>query len=295
MADSLCQVFSPGSFQELFSVWNRLNDAELYAGGVEISRRRIYNKGKRMPLFPRNIIYLGNMEELHKIRRSERYLEIGAMVKLNQIIHLGKIVPDALNHCIKYTAGPQLRNIATIGGNLCNPTRRLDCSAAMIALDAQYELRTAQSSRWIAAARFSSLPGPPVLAAQELLTRIRVPLEPWTFTWYRKLNTLGSNEPGGVILLIIRIQKNILTDIRVIYSGQIILRDKNSETMLTGKDLPLEMKETRAFVERWKTYLTAFGGIEKSVFPGEGVHFNPDLVKAQILNFIESTLMDISD
>ena len=291
MADSKSQVFFPESFQELFSTWNNFNDAVLFAGGIELIREQ----GKTVPTLPKTTISLHKMEELGKIRRTERYLEIGAMVKLNQILHLGKIVPQALSCCIQRIGGQHLRNMATIGGNLCNPSRRLDTSAPMIALDAQYELRTAQSTRWIAASRFSSLPGPPVLASQEILTRIRVPLEPWTYTWFRKFNTPGSNKPGGVIIIIVRIQKNILTNIRVIYSDKIILRDKNSETMLAGKQLPLDRKETRGFVDRWKTYMGAFQGIENSVFSETGHKFYPELIKAQILNFIESTLLYISD
>jgi CO/xanthine dehydrogenase FAD-binding subunit len=291
MANSASQVFSPGSFQELFSIWNQHNDATLFAGGVEIIR----DQGKTVPTFPGDIISLYKMEELGKVRRSERYLEMGAMVKLSQIVNIGKIVPEALRACVSQIGDPALRNLATIGGNICNPSRRLDTSAPMIILDAQYELRTAQSARWISASRFSSLPGPPVLAPREILTRVRVPLDPWTYTWYRKFNTTGSNRPGGIIILIVRIQKNVLSNIRVIYSDRIILRDKNSETMLEGKQLPLDRKDTRVFVERWKTYMNAYQGIENSVFSGTGNNFNPELVKTRILNFIESTLMYISD
>jgi len=291
MDNSTNQVFAPGSFQELFSTWNRYKNAALFAGGVEIIREQ----GKIVPTFPDNVISLHKIEELGKIKRSERYLEIGAMVKLSQVVNIGKIVPEALRDCISHIGDPQLRNQATIGGNICNPSRRLDATAPMIILDAQYELRTAQSARWISASRFSSLPGPPVLAPLEILTRIRVPLEPWTYTWYRKFNTFGSNSPGGLIILIMRIQKNVLSNIRVIYSDRIILRDKNSETMLAGKQLPLDRKDTKVFVERWKAYMSAYDGIENSVFSGLGINFNPELVKTQILNFIESTLMYISD
>jgi len=291
VADSTGQVFSPGNFQELFSIWNRFGNAGLFAGGVEIIREQ----GQVVPTFPGEIISLHKIEELGKIRRSERYLEIGAMVKLSQIVNLGKMVPEALRNCVMHIGDPQIRNLATIGGNICNPSRRLDASAPMNILDAQYELRTAQSSRWISASRFSSLPGPPVLARQEVLTRIRVPLEPWTYTWYRKFKTSGSNSPGGLIILIVRIQKNVLSNIRVIYSDRIILRDKNSETMLAGKHLPLDRKDTRVFVDRWKAYMGAFEGIENSVFSGTGANFNPEMVKTRILSFIESTLMYISD
>ena len=141
------QVFFPSGFQELFSTWNRLNNSVLYAGGTELIRYQ----GSRAFSFPPNVIFLDKIKELSKISRTERYLEIGAMVKLNQIIHLGKIVPEALTLCLECIGGPQLRNQATIGGNICNPSGRLDASGPMIALDAQYELRTAQSARWISA------------------------------------------------------------------------------------------------------------------------------------------------
>ena len=288
---ALNNLFFPSTFQEFFSTWSQYNNAVLYAGGSQIIRKQ----GKRFPTLPDNIISLEKMHELQKINRSERHLEIGAMVKLNQIINLGKIVPEALNLCLQNIAGPQLRSLATIGGNLCNQHRRLDACIPMIALDAQYELRTALTTRWISASRFSSLPGPPILAPQEILTRIRVPLDPWDFIWYRKLSIPGSSEPGGGILFIMRNQKNILTDIRVVYSGKAVLREKNCETMLAGKHLPLGYKETKAFIDGWKTYLSVIEGIESSIFPGNAEQISSELIKTQILGFIETTIMRISD
>jgi len=287
----LSQVFFPSGFQELFSAWNRFPDAVPYAGGTDLIRRQ----GSRIPILPRNIISLHKLEELGRISRTERYLEIGAMVKLNQIINLGKIVPEIFTLCLKNIAGSQLRNLATIGGNLCNPSRRLDCSAPMIALDAQYELRTAQNARWIAASRFSPQPGPSVLARQELLTRIRVPLEPWTFSCYHKFHTTGSYESEGAILLIMRNEKDILTDIRVVYSGQTVLREKNAETMLSGKHLPLERKDAAVFIDKWKAYLSGMENAEFFLVPDSIEKTNPELIKTQILNFIDATLMRISD
>ena len=285
------RVFVPQSITELFSTWDNFPNAVLYAGGTEFFR----NQGSSVPELPPNIISLNKLEELRKISRTERYLEIGAMVNLSQIIRLGKIVPEILILCLNSIAGPQLRSTASIGGNICNPTRRLDASAPMIALDAQFVLRTSQSSRWIAAARFSSLPGPPVLALHEILTRIRIPLDPWTFTRYYKFHTPGSSEPGGSILFILRNQKKILTNIRIVYSGQTILREKNSETLLAGKSLPLDKKDATALVDSWRTYLSVFKGNEKFVFGRSEKSSAPDLAKAQILNFIENTIMQISD
>jgi CO/xanthine dehydrogenase FAD-binding subunit len=285
----LNQVFFPSSVQELFSAWSRFPDAVPYAGGAELIR----GQGRRTPILPQNILSLDKLEELRRITRTERYLEIGAMVGLNEITRLGKIVPEILAQCLMNIAGPQLRNIATIGGNISNPSRRLDSTAPMIALDAHYELRSDRGTHWISASRFSSLPGLPALASQELLTRIRIPLEQWNYSLYRKFNTLGSSEPGGVIVFILRNQKNILEDMRVVYSGNSVLREKNAEALLVGKKLPLDLKDAQTFIERWKLYLEALEIPEET-----GGHSGKDLflfIKAQILGFIETSIMAIAD
>ena len=162
----------------------------------------------------------------------------------------------------------------------------------MVALDAQFELRTAHSARWVPSSRFTS---PSALGDREILARIRVPLEPWDFTYYHKLRTAGINEAGGGILFLMRNVKNILTHIRVTYSGKTVFRDKNGETMLAGKHLPLDRKDAAAFLESWTNYLSVLENSEYELHPGYGVCQNPDLIKAQIINFINSAIMRISD
>ena len=291
MAGTVNQIFMPESFQDLFSAWNRFPEAVICAGGHEFIRKQ----GIRVLELPQYIISLDKIEELKRISRTERYLEMGAMVKLNQIIQLGKIVPEALILCLENIAGPQVRNVATIGGNICCSNRRLDLSAPMNALDAQFELRTAQSSRWISASRFLSQPGPPALNHLEILTRLRVPLEPWTYTWYYKFRRLGSDEPGSCVLFMIKTQKNTLTNIRVVYSGKTILRERTSETILEGKRLPLNKNDAEIFMEKWRNYLSTFEGREDSIYSGGAENNNHELIKTQLLNFLDNTLTHISD
>jgi CO/xanthine dehydrogenase FAD-binding subunit len=272
------QVFSPSSLQELFAAWTRFPGALPFAGGTELIR---YQGVKTLTL-PQNIISLEKIDELQRITRTERYLEIGAMVKLADIIKMGKIVPEALRLCLEGIGGPQLRFLATIGGNICTANRRLDASAAMIALDATYELRSAQSSRWISASRFSVLPGPLAFNPQELLTRIRIPLDQWNYTAYRKFGNRDAGKAGGALVFIIKNPKNILTDIRIVFAGEGILRDKNNESLLIGKQLPLNRRDAADFVEHWKTYLSALD----SPAP---------IVRSGILKFIESLIFNLAD
>ncbi|MDR3147361.1 MAG: FAD binding domain-containing protein, partial [Treponema sp.] len=234
MADQLNQVFFPRSFGELFNAWTRFPDAVPFAGGTQIIRSQAESELR----LPATILSLSEIDELRRMSRTERYLEIGAMVKLRDIVRLGKIVPEALSSSLEGIAGPQLRGLATIGGNICNAGYQLDCAAPLIALDAVYELRNAQNSRWISAARFSTPPGA-TLKSQELLTRVRIPLDQWDFSAYRKFGNRNSGMAGGVLVFIMKNRKNILTDLRVVFAGECVLRDRNSETLLTGKRLPL--------------------------------------------------------
>lgn len=273
------QVFSPSTFQELFASWSQFPDGVLFAGGTGL----LFAQGNRNLILPPNVISISKISELRRITRTERYLEMGACVTLNEILALGKIVPEALSLALQQTGTPQIRNLATIGGNLCCAHRRRDASAAMVALDARYELRTAQSSRWISAARFVPDSGPPLLESQELLTRIRVPLEPWDYTLYRKLGDRSSRiENNGVATFLARAQKDILSEVRLVFAGAYIFRDRDIEAALTGKTLPLGSRETTFFLDRWKNRL----GEEKDI---------DSLVKDQLLHFIEAAVMDLSD
>ncbi|MDR0690279.1 MAG: FAD binding domain-containing protein [Spirochaetaceae bacterium] len=272
------QVFFPNTLPELFSAWSRYPDAVPFGGGTEILR----GQGKTTVTLPPNILSLDKLDELHHITRTERYLEIGAMVKINEIIDLGKTVPEVLRQTLKGIAGPQVQNIATIGGNICHTSRRMDASAPMIALDARYELRTAQGVRWISASRFSALSGPLALKPQELFTRLRIPLEQWNYSIYKKFESpyIGI-ESGGVAVFLVRVQKNILTDIRMVFSEKTILRDKNSEAFLAGKRLPLDRKDIAHYLELWKTYLSV-------------IELKDVLLKAKLLNFIKTTIIELS-
>jgi len=246
----LNQVFSPSSFHELFSAWNRFPAAVLFAGGTDFT----WKQGKSVLKLQPVIISLDNLQELHRITRTEHYIEIGSMAKLNKIIWLGKVVPDILRICLENIGGVQLRNIATIGGNICCTSRLLDVSTALTALDAQYELRNAHSSRWLSASRFHSKEEHSVLENQELLTRIRLPLHQWDYSVYKKFFPEDFFNSEALVFMA-NAHKSVLSDIRVVYKADSIIRNKNGEDILNGKYLPISRRTADDFIENWVEFL----------------------------------------
>jgi len=273
MADQSDLFFSPESFTDLFTAWNRHPDAVPFAGGTALIRCQ----DRQVPELPPAILSLDDIEEMRRINRSERYLEIGAMVRLSRIIEQRKFVPGVLVQCLRNIAGPQLRNMATIGGNVCG---HFDSVAVFTALDAQYELRSAQSSRWITAARFSPEPGPGALGSQELVSRIRIPLDNWDYYAYKKFTRQASATPctSRNSVFLAKAQKNVLADIRIICkTADKIWRDKDSESLLIGKRLPITHRIAAAFVGRWETLLRGAENLD-------------ELSRKEFVNFIDANV-----
>jgi CO/xanthine dehydrogenase FAD-binding subunit len=276
MADLPNQIFFPLSYSELFNSWNRYPEAMPFAGGTGLLREQ----GRKIFALPPIILSLDRLEEMQRITRTERYLEIGAMAKLSEIVDLGNLVPKALRRCLESIAGQQLRNMATIGGNICYPGRCLDSTAVLAALDGQYELRNAQSSRWVSAARFFSPSGKNTLNPQELLTRIRVPLDNWDYTSYKKFADHANQSRTAVFL--VKIQKSVLTDIKIIFKTALIWRDKNIETRLIGEELPLNRRIAADFVEHWDSFLAGIESIDA-------------LSRKEMINFIAMNVYNLSE
>jgi len=275
MADLPKVALAPESYSDLFAGWARHPEARPFAGGTSFMRAG--GKREREPELPEAVISLGKIEEMRRIARSERYLDIGAAVRLSRIIELRKFVPGVLVRCLRDIAGPQLRNMATIGGNVCE---RLDSVAALAALDAQYELRNAQSSWWVTAARFSLDGGSGALGPQELMCRIRVPLDGWDYSAYKKFARREGGDRCAVFLA--RPQKDTLADIRVICkAGSRIWRDRDGEMLLVGKRLPLTRRVAAAFIQSWDSFLR--------------VESADELLRGELVSFIEANARNLTE
>ena len=74
---------------------------------------------------PRYVVHLGQIEELHHIRNQPDGLHLGALVTLTEVASSSLIRRDfpSLAKAAGLVAGPQLRNMGTLGGNLCLDTR----------------------------------------------------------------------------------------------------------------------------------------------------------------------------
>ena len=236
-------VFRPRTLGDLLALLSRKPDIAIYAGGTYI----LGDQNDKFVSLPKSLAYIVAIEDLSRIHRTERYFEIGACVTLSKLLQAGaKAIPSVLMLAIESIATSPVRNIVTIGGNICIPDRRLNTFPVLFLLDARVELRELGSARWVPISRIVGPEGNLLLAPTEVLTRIRIPLEDWTIQIY-KIISAGPILGKWTISFcgLARTSRGVLTDFRFAFGsmGRIILRNREIEAEIVSRKLPLHYRD----------------------------------------------------
>jgi CO/xanthine dehydrogenase FAD-binding subunit len=104
-------------------------------------------------------------------------VRIGAAVRLADLI-TSRLIAERFPVLVEgaaSVAGPQIRNLATLGGNVCNASPSADTIAPLLVLDARAITRSGSGQRDIPLTEFFVGPGKTVLEPGELLEALWVP------------------------------------------------------------------------------------------------------------------------
>jgi carbon-monoxide dehydrogenase medium subunit len=113
---------------------------------------------------------------LNEIREADGYITIGAGVTHNQIVESALLQQKAtaLVEASYVVGGPQVRNVATIGGNVAHALPAADGTTALNALDAEVEVASYSGRRWIPFISIFLGPGKSAIdSTREVLTALR--------------------------------------------------------------------------------------------------------------------------
>ena len=124
-----------------------------------------------------NLIDLRGVAGLNGIRLEGDRVIIAAATPLARIVDspiLQKTAP-VLVDAVGCMASPQVRNTATIGGNLCMASQAADTAPPLLALDAQVVIRGVGTEETVPLKQFFLGPGTTRLQPREVLTEIHVP------------------------------------------------------------------------------------------------------------------------
>lgn len=127
---------------------------------------------------PEFLIDLKNIQdELDYIEQDEDSVRIGSGCTLSKISN-SDIIRDKCNvlfQAVHEMGSVQIRNIATIGGNLCNASPAADTATPLLVLDAKVKIVNGDGERVVPLEEFFEGPGATILSNDEILSEIIIP------------------------------------------------------------------------------------------------------------------------
>jgi len=166
--------YRPRSLEEALEILaQRPGEARAVAGGTDILVKAKDGAVSRAALFD-----LTAVPELRGIEERGDHLWIGAGSTHTEMMGSPLVLRHvpALPAACAVVGGPQIRNRGTLGGNLANASPAADTVPPLYAADAVVETVSISSRRDVAVADFFTGPRQSVLAPDELITGVKVPL-----------------------------------------------------------------------------------------------------------------------
>ncbi len=162
---------APKTTAALTALYAAHPEATLLAGGTDVGLWVT----KQLRSLDR-LIYLGHITELARITKSKTHIEIGAGVTFADALPiLSTHFPD-LGEVIRRLGSAQIRNRATIGGNIANGSPIGDSMPVLIALNTELTLQSASGLRHIPLEDYFISYGKQDRAAGEFVAAIRIPI-----------------------------------------------------------------------------------------------------------------------
>ena len=164
------QVLLPGSLAELWHTLRSHPEASVYAGGTDLLVQ--VRSGLRNP---ESLICLDRLDELKGISRHENgAIRIGSCTTHTRILADPMVRKDlpVLARAVIGLGSPPIRNMGTIGGNICTASPAGDTLPPLYVLEAEVELRSELGRRRMPVRGFILGPGITLLQKGEILSAV---------------------------------------------------------------------------------------------------------------------------
>ncbi len=239
---------APASVEEAVGLLAEMGPAAVVlAGGTDVMVRA------RRGTFPDSVTSLLSVHriaEMRGVRQSGDELVIGATTTATDLIRDPLVANKApiLAQVADRMASDQIRNVATVGGNVVNASPAGDLINPLLLLDAQAVLKSATGSRTVPVHELFIGPGETVLLPHELLVALRfqIPPEDRVFA-FEKAGTRPAMECSVLTVgLAFTVCEERLTNVRVVFgsAAPTPIRGRLSEAALEGQRWTPEVIES---------------------------------------------------
>lgn len=199
---------------------------------------------KRAPLDADLVVDLTGLEELAPISENNGSVRMGAGFTFARLLEWrpgGAIEGLMRPMCVAF-AGPLIRNLATVGGNVCDASAAADISPPLLALDAAVELESAaRGGRRLPLAEFFQGVRRTARRPDELLTAIEFPCPAEDERWfYYKLGKRKADAISIVsVAMTVSLEQDKVEQARIALGAvaPVAMRTPETEALLLGETL----------------------------------------------------------
>lgn len=193
----------------------------------------------------REFISIFGLDELRGVTMDEEgSIHIGALTSFSDITAdpiIQKYIP-VLGEAVDLVGGPQIRNIGTIGGNVCNGVTSADSASTLLAWDAGMNLQGKEHLRYVPMSIWYKGPGRVNIHEDEILTDIVLLRESYEgyagyYMKYAMRNAMDIAVTGCSVNVKLSEDKKTVDDLRIAFgvAGPVPLRAKTAEAAGKGK------------------------------------------------------------
>jgi CO/xanthine dehydrogenase FAD-binding subunit len=221
--------YYPKTLLEALHLKGEYINVKPYAGGSDLMV--LNNEGI-------SYLFLNQLSELKEIKEEEESIFIGAGLTYSELLE-SSIVPTILKEAISGIAAPAIRNVGTMGGNICNASPAGDTLPVLYALGASVKLLSESNKpRILPIDTFILGIRKTALTDNELLEGIIIPKKNFSNVYYKKVGARNAQAISKISFVgLCNIEEGKVEEIRIAFGsvGVTVVRDKEFEKKWIGK------------------------------------------------------------
>ena len=230
----------PFTIEQALELKKQYPDALVINGSTDVALR-VTKRKEKLPL----ILDLENVEEIRYIKQDADNWIIGAGTKIQDLKNLFKDEIPEFGDYLAHFGAKQIRNRATLGGNIVTASPIGDVIPALFALKAKVRTKSLSGERLIDINEFITGYRTTALNQDELVTEILIPKAQNTLKFY-KISKRDHLDISTVSLSAsLKVEQGKIEEIVLAYGGMAAQtkRAAQTEEFLTGKEFSLETFE----------------------------------------------------
>jgi carbon-monoxide dehydrogenase medium subunit len=244
------KYLKPRTLEEAIELLTKIRGSRVLAGGtdllVDLKTGRVSAEA---------LVDIGAIRELRGVEDLGDRIRIGAATRLQEIVESDVVARELslLRNAVESMGSWQIRNLATVGGNLCNASPAADTAPPLLAYEAELVIVGPRGTRVVPITKFFTGYRRTALEEGEILKEIVIGKRAWSGWSYIKLGRRSSFTLSIVSVAVLTSTRGgVLEDVRIAL-GSVAptpIRAYRAEEYLRGREVSLEVLERAAEIAR---------------------------------------------